>query len=57
MEGKGKGDGHQHGRKPRILEPVPIGSEGTLGTYGRWAHGAMDGWMDNWICILTHYGT
>ena len=24
MEGEGKGDGHQHGRKPRILEPVPI---------------------------------
>jgi len=24
MEGKGKGDGHQHGRKPRIPEPVPI---------------------------------
>jgi len=24
MEGEGKGDGHQHGRKPRIPEPVPI---------------------------------
>jgi len=24
MEGKGKGDGHQHGRKPRIPEPVLI---------------------------------
>jgi len=22
MEGKGKGDGHQHGWKPRIPEPV-----------------------------------
>jgi len=24
MEGEGKGDGHQNGRKPRIPEPVPI---------------------------------
>jgi len=24
MVGEGKGDGHQHGRKPRIPEPVPI---------------------------------
>jgi len=24
MEGEGKGDGHQHGRKPRISEPVLI---------------------------------
>jgi len=24
MEGEGKDDGHQHGRKPRIPEPVPI---------------------------------
>jgi len=24
MEGKGKGDGHQYGRKPRIPEPIPI---------------------------------
>jgi len=24
MEGEGKGDGHQHGRKPRIPEPVSI---------------------------------
>jgi len=24
MEGEGKGDGHQHERKPRISEPVPI---------------------------------
>jgi len=24
MEGEGKGDGHQHGRKPRIPEPVLI---------------------------------
>jgi len=24
MEGKGKGDGHQHVRKPRIKEPVLI---------------------------------
>jgi len=23
-EGEGKGDGHQHGRKPRIPETVPI---------------------------------
>jgi len=22
VEGEGKGDGHQHGRKPRIPEPV-----------------------------------
>jgi len=24
MEGEGKGDGHQHGRKPRIPERVPV---------------------------------
>jgi len=24
MEGEGMGDGHQHGRKPRIPEPLPI---------------------------------
>jgi len=24
MEGEGKGDGHQHWRKPRISEQVPI---------------------------------
>jgi len=24
MEGEGKGDGHQHERKPRIPEPVSI---------------------------------
>jgi len=41
MEGKGKGDGQQHGRKPMLPEPVLIvwcGSEGTLDTYRRWAH-------------------
>jgi len=27
MEGEGKGDGHQHGRKPRIPEPVLIVSK------------------------------
>src|SRR6218665_3190630 len=25
MEGKGKGDGHQYGRKPRTPEPIPAG--------------------------------
>jgi len=25
--------------------PVWWGSEATLDTYGRWAHGAMGGWM------------
>ena len=51
MEGKGNGDGHQHGLKPRIPEPVLIvwkltwwGSEGTLDINGRRAHGSMDGW-------------
>ena len=24
MEGEGKGDGHQYGRKPRTSEPIPI---------------------------------
>jgi len=24
MEGEEKGDGHQHGRKPKIPEPAPI---------------------------------
>src|SRR6218665_4008872 len=24
MEGEGKGDGHQYGRKPRTPEPIPI---------------------------------
>jgi len=24
MKGEGNGDGHQHGRKPRIPKPVPI---------------------------------
>ena len=24
MEGEGKGDGHQYGRKPRSPEPIPI---------------------------------
>jgi len=24
MEGKGKSDGRQHGRKPRTPEPIPI---------------------------------
>jgi len=24
VEGKGKGDGHQYGRKPRTPEPIPI---------------------------------
>jgi len=60
MEGEGKGDGYQHGRKLRIPKPVLIawkltlwGSEGTLDTYGHWAHGATDGrtWYFN-ICFI-----
>jgi len=27
MEGKGKGDGHQYGQKPRKPEPIPIGGK------------------------------
>jgi len=59
MEGEWKGNGHLHGRKPRTPEPVPIawkitqwGSEGTLDTYGRWAHGTMDGWMVGLIAVI-----
>jgi len=37
MEGEGKGDGHQYGRKPRTPEKIPIVLErdGTLDSYGR----------------------
>jgi len=53
MTGEEKGNGHQHGQKPRILKPVSIawkltqwGREATLDTtYGGLAHGAMDGWI------------
>jgi len=53
MEGKGKGDGHQHRQKPRIPEPVLIVSpseevRGTLDTY--WA---LSPWINGWMeyCI------
>ena len=58
MEGEGKGDGHQHGRKPRIPEPVPIAGKLTSPSeeeMGHWAptvddaHGASNGWLDGWI--------
>ena len=55
MEGEGKGDGHQHGRKPRIPEPVltpnsqethivrKCGNIGHLRALSSWSNGWMDG--------------
>ena len=61
MEGEGKGDGHQHGRKPRIPEPVPIAYRNSHSEEVRrhWApiYGAepmeqwMNGWMDGYIHV------
>jgi len=53
IEGEGKGDGHQHGRKPRIPEPVPIAWKVTYSeeVSGHWTPtGAefMQQWMDGW---------
>jgi len=42
MEGERKGNGHEHGRKSRIPEPVLIVWKLA------WAHGTLDGWMDGW---------
>ena len=37
MEGEGKGDGHQHGRKPRTPEPIPIaGNSASEEAMGHW---------------------
>ena len=37
MEGEEKGDGHQHGRKPRTPEPIPIvGNSPSEEEMGRW---------------------
>jgi len=50
MEGKGNGVGHQHGRKPRIPEPVLISLETHL-VRGHWTStGAepTEQWMDKW---------
>ena len=47
MEGKGKGDGHQHGLQPMIPEPAQYPRN--LPSEGHWAPtGAetMDQWMD-----------
>src|SRR6218665_1537682 len=50
MEGKGKGDGHQHGRKPRIPEPVLIvWNSPSEEVSGHWAPAGVEpinGWMD-----------
>ena len=49
MEGKGKGDGHQHGRKPRIPEPVLIvWNSPSEEVSGHWAPAGIEpinGWM------------
>ena len=58
MEGEGKGDGHQHGRKPRITEPVPIAYKLTYSDKVR-GHRAptgtepMEQWMDGWMQIIN----
>jgi len=55
---EGKGDGHQHGRKPRIPEPVPIayrnstseekwGDIGCLRALSPWSNGWMNSDMNN----------
>ena len=37
MEGEGKGDGHQYGRKPRTPEPIPIaGNSPSEEEMGHW---------------------
>jgi len=54
MEGEWKGDGHQHGRKSRIPEPVlqwPRNSPSEE-VRGNWTHTdaePMGQWMDGWM--------
>ena len=62
MEGEGKGDGHQHGRKPRIPEPVLKAWKLTYSeeVRGRWTPtGAepMDQWMDGYYVYLIKRGS
>ena len=47
MEGEGKGDGHQYGRKPRTPKPIPIAgkltySEEEMGHWTPTGIGSMD---------------
>ena len=52
MEGKGKCDGNQHVRKPRIPEPVLIvwnsPSEEVRGQWTPTGAEPMEQWMDGW---------
>src|SRR6218665_2162302 len=41
MEGEGKGDGHQYGRKPRTPEPIPIARKLTYIVRKRWDIGLL----------------
>jgi len=65
MEGnKGKGNEHQHGRKPRIPEPVPKVWKLTyiiLHVVRKWGDighpcgiEPMDQWMDGWMGNITN---
>ena len=65
MEGEGKGDGHRHGRKPRIPEPCSLNSLethlvrkwrdiGHLRALSPWSNG-WDGCMHVCICVLCLY--
>ena len=49
MEGEGKGNGHQHGQKPRIPEPVSIASEEVKGHWTPTGAEPMEQWMDRWM--------
>jgi len=54
MEGEGKGDGHQRGRKPRIPEPVlKSGYSPSEEVSENWTpKGAelMEQWTNGWMC-------
>ena len=52
MEGEGKGDGHQYGRKPRTPEPIPIaGKVETHLVRKRWDIGLLRA-LSLWIMMI-----